>query len=344
VSCTPGNDCARAILSQSLSSTAVQQTLAAAGITSYLPYSGYPLSSSLQSIIDAPFPQFGRPGPGVNSPTGNSHYDSLQVKATKRISHGLQASGFFTWAQGFTRAVRQDYFNPASNQNTLMAIPPRTLNFSFIYTTPKAEYFANHAKFANTIIKDWELSFFGNYQSGPFLAIPGTPNTEFLPTQDIYNKGVPLYLNPKTGQPTNASPLNGNFNPWTDVLLNPAAWTACPVNTNCGDSGNDFLKSFRGRRHPSENANIGRNFRVKERMNLQIRGEFVNIFNRDLEIGSPSTTSPQNPITKNSLGIITAGFGTVPAYFLPGTAGAIPGTNGQTGSGRTGTVIARFSF
>ena len=89
-------------------------------------------------------------------------------------------------------------------------------------------------------------------------------------------------------RPTNNSPLNSRFNPWTDVLLNPAAWTACSVNTNWnGDSGNDFLKSFRGRRHPSENANIGRNFRIKERMNLQIRGEFVNIFNRDLEIGSP---------------------------------------------------------
>jgi hypothetical protein len=346
VSCTPGNDCARAILSQSLSTTAVQQTLAAAGITSYLPYSGYPLSSSLSSIIDAPFPQFGRPGPGP-SPTGNSEYDSLQVKATKRVSHGLQASGFFTWAQGFTRAVRQDYFNPASNQNSLMAIPPRTLNFSFIYTTPKAQYFADHAKFVNTVIKDWEVSFFGNYQSAPFLAIPGTPNAEFLPTQDIYNKGTPLYLNPKTGQPTNTSPLNGSFNPWTDVLLNPAAWTPCPVNTNCGDSGNDFLKSFRGRRHPSENANIGRNFRIRERMNLQIRGEFVNIFNRDLEIGSPSTTNPQNAVTRNSLGILTSGFGVVNAYNLPGTAGALPGSGagvGQTGSGRTGTVIMRFSF
>jgi hypothetical protein len=349
LSCQAGNDCARAILSQSLSSTAVQQLLSANGIpNSGIPYTGYPLSSTLQSIIDAPFPQFGRPGPGVNSPTGNSKYDSLQVKATKRLSHGLQASGFFTWAQGFTRAVRQDYFNPASTQHTLMAIPPRTLNFSFIYTTPKAPYFVNHAKFVNTIIKDWELSFFGNYQSAPFLAVPTTPNTEFLgTTDDIYNKSVPLYLNPKTGQPTNNSPLNGTFNPWTDVLLNPAAWTLCPVNTNCGNNS-DFLKGFRGRRHPSENANIGRNFRFKERMNLQIRGEFVNIFNRDLDIGSPSTSSPQNPLARNSLGILTGGFGAVNAYNLPGTAGSLPGAfglaPGQTGSGRTGTVIARFSF
>jgi hypothetical protein len=122
-----------------------------------------------------------------------------------------------------------------------MAIPPRTLNFSLIYTTPRAEYFATHAKLVNTLIKDWEVSFFGNYQSDPFLAIPGTPNTEF--TQDIYTKGVRLYLNPKTGAPNNTSPLNGSFNPWTDVFAESRRLDGMPVNTNCGDSGNDFLKT-----------------------------------------------------------------------------------------------------
>ncbi len=87
--------------------------LASAGITQPLPYSGFSPNNTLSSIIGRPFPQFGAIGPGAN-PTGNSKYDSLQIKATKRFSHGLQASGFFTWAQGFTRAVRQDYFNPAS--------------------------------------------------------------------------------------------------------------------------------------------------------------------------------------------------------------------------------------
>jgi hypothetical protein len=334
VSCVPGNDCARAILSQNLNTTAVQQLLTAAGIPNGgIPYAGYPTNTALSGIIGRAFPQYGLIGPS-GSPTGNSKYDSLQIKATKRYSHNLQASGFFTWAQGFTRAVRQDFFNAASTQNTLMGIPPRTLNFSFTYTTPKAQYFNDHAKFVNQIIKDWQLSGFANYQSAAFLGIPATPNAEFLGTQDIYN-GKPLYLDPKTGQPTNTSPLNSKYNPYTDVLLNPAAWTLCPVNTNCGNSGNDFLKSFRGRRKPSENANIGRNFRIKESMNLQIRGEFVNIFNRDLEYGSPSVTSPQNPITKNSLGIITSGFGTAPTYLAPGSGGA---------TGRTGTVIMRFSF
>ncbi len=31
---------------------------------------------------------------------GKTWYDSMQVKVTKRYSHGLQAHGNFTWAKG----------------------------------------------------------------------------------------------------------------------------------------------------------------------------------------------------------------------------------------------------
>ena len=343
VNCVPGNDCARAVLSQALSSTAVIQTLAAAGVPNGgVPYvcaapCGFALSNPLSSIIGRPFPQFGAIGAG-SAPVGYSKYDSLQAKATKRFSHGLQAGGYFTWAQGFTRAVRQDFYNPASNENTLMAIPPRVLTFNFIYTTPKVEYFANHAKFMNTIIKDWQIGGFAQYQSGPFLAIPATATTEFLPTQDVYVKGQPLFM---PGVDINNLKT---YNPYTTQVLNPAAWAQCPVNSNCGDSGNDFLKNFRGPRVPRENANIGRNFRFKERWNFQLRAEFTNIFNRTL-MAQPSTSSPQNPVTKNSLGILTSGYGVINAYQAPGSANIFDGTSAATGlAARQATMIARFSF
>ena len=339
LNCQAGNDCDRALLSQALNSTLVIQKLASVGLTSpsqYLPYSGYPLSNTIASIL-RPYPQFGAIGPAV-SPTGNSKYDSLQVKATKRFSNGLSANGFFTWAQGFTRAVRQEFYNPASDQNSLQtAIPPRTLNFNFVYQTPKS---AALPRWANFIVKDWQLTGNGNYQSAAFLAIPGTPNAEALGTQDVYIPGTPLYLD-KNGNPTNVNPLNDPkaINGGTQVVLNPAAWAACPVNTNCGATGSYVMKNFRGVRHPTEDAGIGRIFRIKERMNLQFRGDFVNIFNRTF-FPNPSTTSPQNPITRNSLGYITSGFGTMSTYVSPGTNTA--GLN--TFTGRTGTLLMKFSF
>ncbi len=341
LSCTAGVDCARAILGQQISSTAVIQTLAKAGLTSpsqYIPYNCpgtanfncFPSNQTIPALL-RPFPQYGGIAPGP-SPTGNSKYDSLQIKATKRLSHGLQVNGFFTWAQGFTRAVRQDFYNPQSTQNTLMGIPPRTLNINFIYTTPRAAFLN---KWENAIIRDWQITGTGNYQSAPFLGIPGTPNAEELATQDIYN-GAPLYLD-KNGNPTNNNPLNDpkSLNPQQQVL-NPAAWTVCPADTNCGNSGNDFLKGFRGIRRPTENAGIGRVFRIKERMQLQFRGDFINIFNRILW-PSPGTTNPQiTTLTHNTLGYLTGGFGTISTYQSPGSSALF--------TGRTGTLVMRFSF
>ena len=103
-----------------------------------------------------------------------------------------------------------------------------------------------------------------------------------------------------------------------------------------------LYKDFRGPRNPSENANIGRHFRVgKEgKYDFYLRGEFVNIFNRTL-FATPTTftTNPQNAPVKGAGGgtIYTSGFGVFGnAYNLPNIQYANPG--------RTGTIIARFQF
>src|SRR5204863_5865579 len=129
-----------------------------------LPYNGFPLTNSLQSAL-YPFPQFGALAVS-EPPTGNSRYDSLQAKATKRLSHGLQAAGAFTWAKGFTRATRQDFFNPDSSVWALQNIPPLALTFNFVYTTPKV---ARLHKIGNAILADWQIGGFAIYQSGQFL-------------------------------------------------------------------------------------------------------------------------------------------------------------------------------
>ena len=45
-------------------------------------------------------PQWGGVSPWLGPPMGKTWYDSMQVKVTKRYSHGLQAAGNFTWAKG----------------------------------------------------------------------------------------------------------------------------------------------------------------------------------------------------------------------------------------------------
>jgi len=331
----------RVLLSLPISSNAVIQKFGRIP----LPYAGFPTSTSLANSI-VPYPQFdsvgffGGPIGVSGSPTGDSKYDSLQIKATKRFSHNFQAGGAYTWGQGFTRPGRQDFFNPASDVWALQQIPPQVLTFNATYTTPKASYFP---KYVNAITRGWQLGWFATYQSGPFLAPPASPTANFLSSEDVRVAGQPLYN-------VNINDIH-SYNPLYQQVLNPAAWAPCPSNATCMAQGN-YVKAFRGPRNPSENANIGRNFRIKERMNLQIRGEFVNIFNRTLLPNTSggsffgpagiSTSNPQNPVTKNQLGIYTGGFGVMPIYVPPNTP--------EGGSGlaylqpRTGTLIARFTF
>jgi hypothetical protein len=75
-------------------------------------------------------------------------------------------------------------------------------------------------------------------------------------------------------------------------------------------------------------------------MNFQIRAEFVNIFNRTL-MPNPTTANPQNAVTKTA-GIDSSGFGVINTFA---TAGSQPTTAVSPYlTGRTGTLIARFTF
>jgi hypothetical protein len=220
---------------------------------------------------------------------------------------------------------RQDFFNPASSQMVLQGTnQPILFNLNLTYTTPKA----TSNRYVQAATKDWQLGAFTQYGSG-FMLTPPTGNqfANFLGMQDFRVSGQPLYL----------KDLNCHcINPATDVVLNPAAWQS-PLAGQTGPALGTLYSDFRGPRRPSENFNIGRNFRIKERYNLQIRGEFVNIFNRTY-YGSPSASAPQTaPVLGNGTKA-SSGFGTINAFAVAN--GVPPLAQGP----RTGTIIARFSF
>jgi hypothetical protein len=81
---------------------------------------------------------------------------------------------------------------------------------------------------------------------------------------------------------------------------------------------------------------IARNFKVgKEgKMNLQVRAEFQNIFNR-LFLSAPSVANPNLPIVTTTSGttvLNNSGFGSVATL------------NGIGTQPRSGQIIARFTF
>jgi len=312
------------------------QTLSSSQVTSRLgnivPYSGYSTANTLLNAL-RPFPQFSTIGV-TNSPTGNTWYDSLQMKGTKRLSHGLQVNGTFTWSKAMVR-IRPNLFVP-SEKSIQATDQPFLFNANVVYTTQS--WFQN--KFVNTVVRDWNFGAFLQYGSGVPLVPPAATNTNYIGGSEQFRvPGQPLYL----------KNLNcGCINPYTDLVLNPAAW-ANPVNGTFGPATGTYYSDFRQARRPQENFNFGRTFKfgAEGRFGLQLRAEFVNIFNRT-QIGNPSTTAPGSAPSKNAYGQYSAGFGvinltvagarTAPSY----TQNAVVGQLYQLP--RTGTLIARFTF
>ena len=88
------NPADRTILSSQLNSAA------AGRFRNKVPYAGFPLTSTVAQSL-RPFPQFTSLA-ATGAPLGKTWYDSLQLKATKRFSHGID----FTWT--YTRSKELD--------------------------------------------------------------------------------------------------------------------------------------------------------------------------------------------------------------------------------------------
>jgi hypothetical protein len=261
---------------------------------------------------------------------GDSWYDSLQSKLTKRYAHGLTATAAFTFqkelnlgAGGLGANVAgtpvNDILNRQQNKYISADSQPLILSFGFNYRMPAIA--AN--RWVRAVERDWTLGGVFRYASGlPILAPAAQNNLSTLLFRGTFSDRVP-------GQPLFLKDPNCHcIDPNKDFILNPAAWSD-PAPGQFGTSA-AYYNDYRYARRPSETASLGRLFRIREGMSLEVRGEFFNIFNRT-EFNNPDSTNALAPPVVNSSGVPTSGFGRVnpQSVFLPP---------------RSGQLVARFQF
>jgi len=282
-----------------------------------------------------PYPQYGNITNWHWVPDGDTWYESLQMKLTKRFSHGLEFGSNFTWAKQLTSGVEDDFgrgdgvlINDAFNRRNQKDLSVFDQPFQFVisgtYTTPKFSLGNKFAgKASSWIARDWQIGTLLRYSSGLPIASPTSTNSlaTYLFQSTFFNRipGVPLFT----------ENLNCHcFDPNKTFVLNPAAWSN-PAPGQWGTAA-AYYSDFRYQRRPVENMSLARVFRIKERASLQIRAEFTNIFNRT-EANNPTVTNPLATQTTTATGQTTAGFGYI--------------NNGTTfGSPRAGQLVARFQF
>ena len=193
----------------------------------------------------------------------------------KRLSHGLDLSYNFTWSKTLVNGIEgteNDIFNRSTDKFLSGSDRPLVSNINITYTVPVPEWTSNKA--LRYVLSGWQTGALLTYASGTPIAVPAS--TTLLNTQTF---GTASYLNRVPGVPLFLQDLNCHcFDPTKTLVLNPAAWVAPPAGTY--SSSPAYYNDYRTQRHPTENFNVGRTFRIRESMSFSVRAEFVNIFNR----------------------------------------------------------------
>jgi hypothetical protein len=316
-----------------------------------LPYTTFPTSQPLAQAL-RPFPQYGTIYTEY-SPDAKSWYDSLQIKVTKRLSHGLEFLNSFTWSKEEDEgtdtergrgAQINNALNRPSNKYLTSSYVPYINSTSLSYTAPPPPFaFFRSPYVSREIFGGWTIGALLKYQDGQLIRVPGS-NPSYTALGNLLERGtfaqripgVPLYIKNPNCHCYNAG-AGLNKNPAApamalDPVLNYAAW----VEPGLGNFSNGaaYYNDYRWQRQPDEEINIGKKFLVpvghKEPATLQIRAEFFDVFNRAFYPMPSAGGNFETNVTNNKT---TSAFGVINPANISTTTGH-----------RTGQLVARFQF
>ena len=257
----------------------------AAGIES--PYPGF--SGSVAAAL-RPYPQY----PGITSnfdEAGAATYNGFEITAQKRFSQGLQflvsytASHFMSnTSSGFStfNAAPINTFDRKAEWSIDPNSVPRALTISGIYELPigPGKKLVNRKGVVGQIVGGWQLGWVLMYQHGYPVGF-GASNV--LP---LYNGGN----RPNLVSGTSPCMSKSGFDPARNVEFNIAAFSQ-PADYTFGKAPRVMDNCFNFPYY-NEDMSLVKYFRFTEKVNLEFRAEFFDIFNRVQFSGGNSFYSP----------------------------------------------------
>jgi len=214
----------------------------------------------------------------------NSSYNSLQLKANKRMGKSLSFLTSFVWSKSiddadlpivglFDAAGAQDERNLRLERGLSFFNVGRRLSSGYVYNLPAA------AGFLRPATRNWQTS-------GIITIQDGTPENPFYFSQDFANSGTPNRPNLVPGQSISLPPGQRTPDHWFNApaFSQPAAYTF-------GDAGRDILPT------PGDvvfDLALARSFRPREAHLIQFRAEFFNALNHP-NLGIPGNNPDFGP-------------------------------------------------
>jgi Carboxypeptidase regulatory-like domain/TonB dependent receptor-like, beta-barrel len=230
-----------------------------------------------------------RPNPkftNINLETANGQniYHALQVSFKRRFSTGLQYDVNYTWAhaiddvqdQGLFSAQPQDNNNLRAERGNSSGDIRHTVNFNVLYELPIGQghgFLGNARGITGALVSGWKLAALGILRSG-------IANTVFIGTNTFGNGN---FTNQRPNAVVGVSPYAADQRP--DNWLNPAAFSM-PAQGTFGNLGRNTIF---GPDFKQIDFSALKDFKIGERIKLEYRAEFFNIFNHP-NFDQPNTT------------------------------------------------------
>lgn len=262
---------------------------------------------------------------------GVSNYNGLTLQYRHTFSYGLTAQIHYTWSHALGSAstsTTNSYYNPFNinaSYGSLGFDNRHQVAGDLVWTQPHK--FDNRV--VNALAADWTLGTkLYIYSGAPFTVtdskIPSQVNSAGGVITPIADLLVPSAVNANCGSAAvNTACLNKTE--FATYATNSGAGT--PIQT---DWGNTAPNSFRGPAYFDIDAQISRNFRIKERMVLTLGIQAYNVLNH------PNFANPSGTLSSGALGTITTTLG--PPTSIYGTG------QGASVSGRLAILSGRFTF
>jgi TonB-dependent receptor-like protein len=256
------------------------------------PFPGF-TGTVLQAL--RPYPQF----TGITQQFANfgtSSYNSMQLQVTRHFKRGLAILGAYTWSKaiGLNDSALDDEtpadpFNRGLERSVTRYHIPHFFKMTWIYELPIGpNKLINVPGVAGKILGGWQLTGIHQIASGSALSISGGAQTSPLGAARLdLVPGVPIILNPD-------APINFRGFVGGTPYLNRAAFAQPPVHPGGRNNIQRFgtlgpmLPNIRGPHNVSEDLGLWKVFQVDEHRSLEIRGVFLNPFNR-VGRGNPVT-------------------------------------------------------
>jgi hypothetical protein len=272
----------------------------AAGIQS--PFPGFDLLPN-HTVGQAlrPYPQYTSVTMPYN-PLGYANYNGLTIELTKRFSRGVSVLAFYTRSKAMTNddaaatdlgegpGLVQNPADPRHEYSVSMDDVPNRFGASFAYDLPfgPGKLFLKQGGVVGRIVGGWQIA-------GSIQRMSGQPLSIASPNANLNPFGFTVRANSVAGQPTLVH--TGHFNPYTDLYLNPSAFTA-PGPWTLGNTART-LDGTRGPIQATDLLSLQKQMQIHERLQVVLRADASNPFNI-VRWNNPDTT-----LTDSTFGVIS---------------------------------------